>query len=188
MDEIKKHLGEVYCCTTPFVIQAGLKFLSQVMDLATCPVDGLQNGVQAAMEEVEKEMNNMLNSVIKKVLAPVPNVAVRQPEIRPGKVEAENCTFELPDASTRTVYPFKPWLDALSSDKPSTAMFAHSAAALETRSATPAGKQLTRLAKVWQRTVVLTIGPCAMDSSAIQQAAFRTKNVRNVRAANTRFG
>ena len=129
LDEIKNHLSEAYCCATPYGLQVGLKVIGQVLDLATCPVDGLNKGLDAAMKVLEDAMNNMINLVLSKILSPVSNIALLVPTLDAGSVQASSCKFDLPTIKTKMVYPFQPWLDALKYDKPSLATFKHAAMA-----------------------------------------------------------
>ena len=127
MKEIKDHLSEAYCCATPYGLQVGLKVIGQVLDLATCPVDGMQKGIDAAMKVLEDAMNNMIKMVLTKILAPVSNIALLVPTIDAGSVKT--CKIDFPSVSTKMVYPFQPWIDALKYDKPSVAVFEHAALA-----------------------------------------------------------
>lgn len=132
MKEVGKHLSEAYCCLTPFHLQVGLKFLGQIMDLATCPADGARIGLENAMLLLEAEMNKMVKNVILKLVAPVSNVAILVPTIDEGSVSATTCSIKFPTVSSEIQKPFQPWVDALKVEKPSTSVFSEAAAAFGT--------------------------------------------------------
>lgn len=120
---VKKYLTKAYCCGVPYSAQVVVRFMGQLMDVATCPADSLRRVVEEAMELVETAMNNMLNMVLRKTLSPVANVAFLVPNITVGSVQPKSCIIEYPSVRSSVVHPFQPWFDALKYDKPSLSSF-----------------------------------------------------------------
>lgn len=129
VNEVTQKFKEVYCCLTSQHLQTGLKFISQVLDLVTCPLNGAVAGIEAAMVLLENEMNKLINQILRKLLQPVANIEITYPDIAPGSVNSEQCAITYPGVVIKKVKPFQPWLDALQGDNPSTAVISHVALA-----------------------------------------------------------
>ena len=125
--EVSKHLTIDYCCATPFGLQQGFKVLSQLTDLATCPVDGAQKGLEAAKLVLARDLNNMINLVLSKLLSPVRNIAILVPAINPGSAQRSSCSVTYPTVTSKSIKPFQPWINALQYEKPSIAFFSEAA-------------------------------------------------------------
>ena len=129
MKEVGKHLSEAYCCLTPLHLQVGLKFLGQIMDLATCPADGARKGLENTMLLLEAEMNKLVKEMIVKLVAPVSNVAILVPTVNAGSVSTATCSIRLPTVSSKIEKPFQLWIDALKVEKPSISVLSEAPAA-----------------------------------------------------------
>lgn len=111
MKEVRKHLTIDYCCATPFLLQQGFKVLSQLTDLATCPVDGAQKGLEAAKVDLARALNNMINFVLSKLLSPVRNIPILVPAINPGSAQRSSCSVTYPTVTSKSIKPAIPAMD-----------------------------------------------------------------------------
>lgn len=127
VSQVTQKLNEVYCCTTSLHLQGGLKLLGQVMDMATCPLDGAIAGIESALTLLEDELNKLINQLLSKLLQPVANVEVAYPQVQAGSVDPVSCKIVHPSIVMKKVNPFAPWLEAVKDDKPSTEVFKHAA-------------------------------------------------------------
>lgn len=119
LDEIGKHFQRIYCCTTPLIAQIAFKGISQVLDLVTCPVDALSNGLEAVLQEMTKFVNDAVFTFIRKALEQLPDVTIKFPAVKLGKVDPETCEFTMPSIAMESQSLLEPIISAVQSDKPS---------------------------------------------------------------------
>ena len=113
--EVGKHLSEAYCCVTPLIGQIAFKGISQVLDLATCPVDSLSNGLEAVLKELTNYVNSAVLSFIRKALSSLPDVTYKFPTIFPGEVNPTTCTFKQPAITLKSESLTRPLISAVGS-------------------------------------------------------------------------
>lgn len=120
LNEIGKHLSAAYCCTTPLIGQIAFKGISQVLNLATCPIDSLNKGLEDVLKELQNFVNDALFSFIRKIVEQLPDITFKFPALEDGQIELSTCDFKLPRLTTKSQSLLKPLLTALaSSGKPS---------------------------------------------------------------------
>ena len=117
--EVGRHLSEAYCCATPLLAQVAFKGISQVLDLATCPVDSLNNGLEAVLNELKEFVNNAVMSFIRRALSRLPDVKVQFPTILPGEVDVKTCTFKQPAIKLNSQSLLQPLQSVVASGAPS---------------------------------------------------------------------
>lgn len=71
VDAAEQTFTQIYCCGTPYVFQQGVKLVGGVMNLATCPLDGMIEAVQNAAGSLASVLTNKLGAVISLVLKPL---------------------------------------------------------------------------------------------------------------------
>lgn len=119
MEEIGKHFQRIYCCTTPLIGQIAFKGISQVLDLVTCPIDSLSNGLEAVLAELQNFVNDALFAFVRKALEQLPDITFKFPAIREGKVDLATCVFTLPAIAMESESLLKPIISAVAGNKPS---------------------------------------------------------------------